>query len=303
MKTVVFGGSGFLGSHVADALTAAGHEVVIFDRVSSRFLKDGQKMIVGDLFNVNDLEEALRGSGAVFHFAGIAGIKDANDRPLDAVKNNVLGTVNVLEACRRQKVRRFVFASSIYVYSEEGGVYRSTKQACELLIENYQKLYGIHFTILRFGSLYGSRANHFNFIHAVIRQALMEGKMERRGAGEEIRDYIHVLDAAKACVTALQDDYEDDYLMITGSQSIKVKDLMSMIREKLNNRVELKFLAPDNEDDHYKISPYTFRPRMAHKLTQQTQIDLSQGIRDTIDEVYREIKAESGARPAIQLPE
>lgn len=302
MKVVVVGGSGFLGSHVADALSAAGHHVTIFDRAASRYLQPGQKMLVGDLFDLDQVSRAVKGADAVFHFAGIADIKEANERPLETVKANILGTTHLLEACRTEKVKRFVFASSIYVYSELGGVYRSSKQSCELLIENYNRLFGLGFTILRFGSLYGGRANRFNFIRNVIHQALTEGRMERRGDGEEIRDYIHVSDAARACLAVLDEKHRNQYLLITGTQSIKVKDLLFMIKEILNRGVEVKFLEK-TEDDHYEITPYSFRPRIAHKLMQDTQIDLGQGILDTIYEVYREVKAENGAKPAITLPE
>ena len=74
-------------------------------------------------------------------------------------------------------------------------LYRSSKQSCELPLENYQKEFNLNFTILRYGSLYGSRANDFNFIRNSIRQALLEGIIVRNGNGEEIRDYINIVDA------------------------------------------------------------------------------------------------------------
>ena len=197
-EILITGGSGFLGSHVADALTKAGYKVLIFDRKKSPWLKESQDMIVGDILDEKLINNAVKNKFAVFHFAGIADIQKANENPLNSVKHNILGTTGLLEACAKRKVSRFIFASSIYVYSEQGGFYRSTKQSCELLIENYQKLKDLNYTILRFGSLYGRRSNKFNWMHNIIHQALTEGKMERLGDGEEIRDYIHVSDAAQA---------------------------------------------------------------------------------------------------------
>ena len=254
MKSVLItGGSGFLGSHVADAFTEAGYEVIIFDGKESPWLGPGQTMVVGDILDEKLVSEVTNDVEAVYHFAGVADIYEANENPLETVKHNILGTTYLLEACVRAQVPRFIFASTVYVYSEHGGFYRSSKQACELLIENYSKLKGQDFTILRFGSLYGRRANRFNWIHNVIYQALTEGKMERLGDGEEIRGYIHVSDAAKACVAILDKGFKNTYLMINGSETIKVKDLLRMIREILDNQVEIKFLN-ERIEEHYEIT-------------------------------------------------
>lgn len=195
-----------------------------------------------------------------------------------------------------------VFASTVYVYSEQGGFYRSCKQACELLIENYQKLYGLDYTILRFGSLYGRRANKFNWINTIIRQALTEGRMQRDGDGEEIRNYIHVKDAAQACVNILDEQYKNDYIMLTGAQTIKIKDLLLMISEILNNKVAIEYLDKRMEG-HYEITPYTFRPRIAKKYNLVMQFDLGQGILDTIYDVYKELNNSDDKKPVVSLPD
>ena len=116
-------------------------------------------------------------------------------------------------------------------------------------------------------------------------------KMERIGNGEEIREYVHVTDAAKNCVTVLDDKYKNSYVMITGSQSIKVKDLLKMIAEMLDFKTEILFVEGKDEG-HYEITPYSFRPRTAKKIVSNEQIDLGQGILDTIFDVYKEIFAD-----------
>lgn len=297
-KVVVFGGSGFLGSHVADSLSAKGYRVTIFDRINSPYLTPHQEMITGDIVDLSQVLNAVNGADVVYHFAAIADIRKANEHPLEAVKYNVLGTVNILEACVRAAVSRVVYASTVYVYSEQGGVYRSTKQASEMLIENYQKLYGLDFTILRFGSLYGRRANEFNWIRQIIRQALTEGKMQRKGNGEEIRDYIHVKDAAQASVDILADEFRNDYIILSGIQTIKVKELLSMIREMLNNKVKIEYLD-ERMAEHYEITPYAFRPRVAKKYIGNTQVELGQGILDTIYDVYKELNRSYGKKPVV----
>jgi UDP-glucose 4-epimerase len=301
-RATVTGGSGFLGSHVVDALCAAGYRVSIFDHKDSSHRTPEQEMIIGDILDAEQVSDAIAGSDLVYHFAGMADIHMTNERPIDAVKCNILGTANILEACVKANVSRFVFASSVYVYSDQGGVYRTTKQASELLIENYAKLFGLDFTILRFGSLYGRRSDPSNSIYSIIHQALTEGRIQRKGDGEEIRDYIHVDDAARASVEILDMAFQNDYVILTGSQTIKAKDLLRMIREMFNNQVDIEYLD-DRIEEHYEITPYVFRPRVAKKYIQNTQLDLGQGILDTIYEVAKELDGSKEKGAVISLPD
>ena len=286
MKVVVFGGSGFVGSHVADILTEKGHEVTIFDLHPSEYLKKGQKMLVGDILDEKAVDRAVDGADVVYNFAGIADIDEASIKPIETIKSNILGNTVILEACRRHKVKRFVFASSVYVYSGAGSFYRSSKQACELITENYNEKYGLPFTILRYGSLYGPRADERNWVYQILKQAVAEGKITRLGDGEELREYIHVQDAARCSVEILSPEFENQYVIITGSQQMKVKDLMIMIKEMLNNKIELEFV-PTESTIHYEITPYSFNPKVAKKFVSNYYIDLGQGILDLLGSIYK----------------
>ena len=126
--------------------------------------------------------------------------------------------------------------------------------------------------------------------------------MQRKGDGEEIRDYIHVRDASQACVDILNEKYKNDYIMLTGSQSIKIKDLLLMIREMLDNKVAIEYLDKRMEG-HYEITPYTFRPRVAKKYMPSTQLDLGQGILNTIYDVYKELNDSDDKKPVVSLPD
>ena len=285
MKAIVFGGSGFLGSHVADELSERAYEVVIYDRQLSPYLRDNQEMVVEDILDHEKVAEYVKGCDYVYSFAGIAGISDARLDPLRAIETNVLGTTNIINACRLHKVKRFIFASTIYVYSDLAPFYRSSKQACELIIEDYQRVYGLDYTILRYGSLYGRRANHFNYINKIVQQAVEEGKIVRKGTGEEIRSYIHVKDAAKCSVDILSDEFKNQYVMLTGNQSIKINDLLNMIREMFHGEISVEY-SGEPEEGHYEITPYSFRPRVAKKIVAGSYYDLGQGILDVIYEVY-----------------
>lgn len=285
MKVIVFGGSGFIGSHVADALSDAGHEVVIFDIEPSMYLKGFQRMVTGDILDQGLVWETVKGSDAVYNFAAVADIEEASNKPVESVKTNILGNTVILDACRRAGVKRFIFASSIYVYSKSGSFYRSTKQSCELLTENYNEIFGLPYTIIRYGSLYGPRADKNNFIYSILKQALAERKIVREGDGEEIREYIHVQDAARCSVEVLSEDFLNQHVIITGNQPLKIKDLLFMIKEILSNDIKIEFSVPKT-GLHYEITPYTFSPKLAKRYMSKTYLDLGQGLLKMLEEIY-----------------
>ncbi len=183
---------------------------------------------------------------------------------------------------------RFIYASSLYVYSKAGSFYRSTKQSCELFIENYHEVYDIPYTILRYGSLYGPRSDESNFIYRIIQQALTESKITREGDGEEIREYIHAYDAARlSAVDILSDDFVNQCVIITGNQQMKVKDLLCMIKEILDNKIVVEY-KPVSTSYHYEITPYHFSPKFAKRIVSNAYLDLGQGILELIHSSYRE---------------
>lgn len=298
MRTVVCGGAGFLGSFVADALTDAGHDVVVFDRRPSPFLRPGQHGVVGDILDGPLVGKTLAGADVVYNYAGIGDIAEATAQPVETVRVNVLGNTVLLEAARVAGVKRFVFASTLYVYSEMGSFYRSSKQACELMVHDYQKAFGLPFTILRYGSLYGPRATESNFIYSILKQALVDGRIVREGDGEEVREYIHVWDAAQSSVDVLAPEFENASIIITGQQQVRVRDLLTMIREMLGDRITIEYRSPDHErgaasDWHYQMTPYSYQPRIARRLTKTTYLDLGQGLLDLLDHVAQSVQAPS----------
>jgi len=157
----------------------------------------------------------------------------------------------------------------------------------EFIIENYNEVFGLPYTILRYSSLYGPRADERNWVYQILKQAITEGKISRYGSGEEIREYIHVEDAAQCSLKILSKEFENQYVIIAGHQLIKVKDLMIMIREMLGNKIELEFL-PTDSSLHYEITPYTFSPKIARRVITDSYVDLGQGLLQCLDDIYRE---------------
>ncbi len=299
MKVIVLGGSGFIGSHVAEALTAAGHDVTVFDRRRSPYLSEAQGFVQGDMLDRECVQAALRGQDAVYHFAGIAHLDIGLSAPVETAEQNVVGTVIALEAARQAAVRRFVYASSIYVYSEGGSFYRCSKQAAELYVEEYQRRHALDFTILRFGTVYGPRADRHNSVRRYLRQALRDRRVVAAGTGQEIREYVHVKDAARSCVQVLDGEFANERVVLTGHHPMRFGDLLEMIREIVGD-VEIELHPPEpgdarhSDSGHFVITPYSFRPKVAKKLVANPYLDMGQGLLECLEEIYLE---ETGAGP------
>jgi UDP-glucose 4-epimerase len=283
-KVCVIGGAGFLGSHVADALTSAGYHVCIYDRNRSPWLRDDQEMIIGDVMNVAEVDAAVKGSDIVYNFAALADLNLALDKPVETVQINVLGNAHVLEACRCNGVKRFIYASTVYVYSRQGGFYRCSKQAAEHYVEEYQRVYGLDYTILRYGSLYGPRADLSNGLYRIVKSALETGVLRYEGSPDTLREYIHVEDAALASVAALGEDFRNQSVVLTGQEPMRVIDLLEMLAEILGMQQAVEFI-PSEQPGHYVRTPYAYQPKLGRKYVMPMHVDLGQGLIQLIDEL------------------
>lgn len=293
LQTVtVIGGSGFIGSHVADQLSEAGYRVRIYDRMDSPWKRPDQEMIVGDLLDFGQMSSAVAGSDVVYNFAALADLNQALDQPLETVRVNILGNVQVLEACRISGVKRFVYASTVYVYSREGGFYRCSKQAAEHYVEEYQRVYGLDYTILRYGSLYGPRADASNGLLRIVRSALETGVVRYQGSPDALREYIHVEDAAMASVAALGDDFRNQSVVLTGQEPMRVYDLLKMLAEILGVPDAVEFVEGEYAG-HYVRTPYAYQPKLGRKYVPPLHVDLGQGLLQLIDDVRARISPDS----------
>jgi UDP-glucose 4-epimerase len=285
MKTAcVFGGSGFLGSHVADKLSDAGFVVRIFDLKQSHWLRSDQEMCIGSILNYDEVEKVISGSDVVYNFAGLADLNEGINKPLKSIEVNILGNAHILEACRKYSVKRFLYASTVYVYSREGGFYRCSKQASESYVEEYHKQYGLDYTVLRYGSLYGPRSDGANGLYRIVKNALEANQIYYEGSKDALREYIHVEDAAYASVKALGDEFKNDSLVLTGQEPMRVLDLLGMLAEILGYKCEILH-NESTQAGHYVRTPYAYQPKLGRKFVLPLHVDLGQGLIQLIEEI------------------
>jgi UDP-glucose 4-epimerase len=252
MKVLVTGGSGFIGSHVVDKLRARGHEPVIYDLRPSPWHMDHEQTVEQRLGSITDreaLERALHSCDAVAHLAAVADVNDVHASPEDAERVNARGTVAVLEAARRAGVKRIVYASTIWVYSdcEEEAVdedtllpapshlYTSTKLAGELYCKAYQELYGIDYTILRFGIPYGPRAREAAVIPAFVNKAFKGEPLTLAGDGSQSRRFVYVEDLADGVALGVSEVARNRVYNLASDENVTIKQIAETVKDLIGN--------------------------------------------------------------------
>jgi UDP-glucose 4-epimerase len=248
MKALVTGGSGFIGSHVVDRLRDRGIEVRIFDMVMPTFRQDVE-FYHGSLLDLEALRMAMNGVSAVFHLAAVADVKDVYEDPHYAESINVRGTINVLEAARRVKVKRVIYGSTTWVYSETAEqyvdektplhapahLYTATKIASEYYCQSYSKLYNLSTTILRYGIPYGPRARDGAVVPIFVRKALRGEPLTIAGDGSQFRKFVYVEDLAEGNVLTLRSVAENKVYNLDGTERVTIKQIAETIKKILGN--------------------------------------------------------------------
>ena len=210
------------------------------------------------------LNKAIKGKDIVFNFAALADIDKAKNKPLETIKNNIEGTIQILKICKFNNIKKIIHASSIYANSKEGGYYAISKRAAEDYLEEYCKSKNLKFVVLRFGSLYGDRADTNNGIQRILNTMVYKRKLIYRGQRKAARKYINVKDAANYCVKILQKKYTNQYFNITGNKTIKIEDLFKKLSKKYSI-YKIKFLNEKNTS-HYNIHPTPYKMRISKNL-------------------------------------
>ena len=274
---LVTGASGFIASHLADYLSKKGFKVTLFDKKKSAYKKKNQKLVIGNLNNYKDLIKATKKQNIIFHFAASADLIQSNQQPFGTIENNIIGTLNLIKACIKNNVKKIIYASSIYAISEQGGIYSTSKLSSEMIIEQLCKKFNIKFVILRFGTVYGERANKFNTVKNFIDSAKKYKKIIRNTQGEEVRSYINVKDVTKIVYLLTQKKYENDYFNIFGNKKTIVKNLLYLIKKKVPG-TKIFFSKKDNRKYNYKTNPFTYRLRKGKFIKLKKYIDLEKGL-------------------------
>lgn len=295
MKVTLTGGAGFIGSHVLDALLDDGHEVVVVDNGRRPHRDDVEHMSVA-ITDLGSMREAVRGSDFVFHLAAVSDVNVAFDDPLGCIESNIKGTGTVLEASRLEKVGRVIFASTVWIYSgsrgdevhedspffipDAGHVYTSSKIACELLFHDYQKLYGLPFTVLRYGIPYGPRMRDTLVIPIFIKKALRGEPMTVMGDGQQHRNFVFVRDLARAHLLAMGGAAENQIFNLEGREQITVRQVAETIERFVGETASIDWVPARPGDYGGKT---VSAAKAENELGWRADVTFEVGMQETVD--------------------
>ena len=180
-----------------------------------------------------------------------------------------------------KKVKNFVFASSLYVHSNSGSFYKASKLSAEKYLEELSKL-GLNILILRFGSLYGPRAGKNNSMYKIIRKILDKKKITYYGTGEEKREFLNVIDAAKSTIELIDKNYVNKKITISGNEKLSYNDLFLLLSEVVEKKLLIS-KKKKHSSSHYNFTPYNTSIEMNEKYIPNLNIDFGQGITNYIE--------------------
>ena len=295
-KVVVTGGSGFIGSHVVDALADAGHEIVVIDHRVRPHRSDVQFEDV-DLLDLSSVLAATHGAEHIFHLAAVSNVNYAYKYPVYSTALNVMGTTNVLESARINGAKRVHLASTVWVYngapdSDEaadetvpfhlkgaGHIYTSTKMACEMLCHNYSELYDLPFTVLRYGIPYGPRMREELLIPIFLKKALDGDPLTVAGKGEQYRKFVYVRDLAEAHVLAMSDEAKNEIYNLEGPRKVTVLEVAERIRDHVGEHVKIE-MVPARPGDFGGKEVSAEKAR--RELSWKAEVDFEDGLAHTV---------------------
>jgi UDP-glucuronate 4-epimerase len=306
-KFLVTGGAGFIGSHLTEALIAAGHEVVVFDDFNDYYdagIKEGNlagvkaEIVRGDIRDDALVVRTFKAHkfAGVFHLAARAGVRPSIADPRLYFSTNMDGTLNLLEACRSHGVRDFIFASSSSVYGVNEKVpfaetdliertispYAATKLAGEQMCSNYAHLFGLRCMCLRFFTVYGPRQRPDLAISKFTKAILAGNPIDRYGDGSTARDYTYVEDIIQGVLAAARYTEKSSFEIFNlgGSATTTLNELIALV-EQATGRTAVINQLPDQPGD----VPRTFADvtKAAQLLGYQPHTPIKNGIAKYVD--------------------
>ncbi len=305
-RVLVTGGAGFIGSHLAEALLARGHEVTVYDNLSMGRRENvpaGARFVEGDIRDQERLRSALAGMDAVHHLAARVTIRDSIRNFAEDADVNLMGTLRVLHACGQTGVRRFILASSMAVYADSPtprpvaeeyltapiSPYGISKLAAEKYVLQLCPLMGIQPVVLRFFNTYGTRQTDTPYVGVIsifIRRLLAGKRPTIFGDGEQSRDFVHVSDIVGANVLALEGEARDCVLNVGTGRATSVNAMTRLLCDRI---------APNLQPEYAPAQPGELRNCVADVTQAERVLGYRPAARleDHIGEVIEHLRAQA----------
>lgn len=302
-KILVTGGGGFIGTTMVKYLLQKGEEVRIFD-VSDRIEKqEGAEIFVGSVLSIDDLNKAMKDCDYVIHLAAKMGVQNTEAYRLDCLQVNLQGTINVLDACVKNNIKKILYSSSSEVYGDQTkipiaetnpvnpkSVYGVTKLASEEYLKAYKQRYDLDYSIVRFFNVYGvGQAQNF-VMSKFIDNATKNRPLEIYGSGNQVRAFCYVEDAVRGAYLALKNPMANSKVFNIGNDTepISMSDLARVVIDIVNKNSNTVFtnhaiFTPFEKSDRTKDREIERRipdiSRAKRVLGYEPKISLKEGIK------------------------
>lgn len=260
MKIIVTGGAGFIGSNIVDDLIKLGHDVVIVDNFAS-----GRKENINSkakVYNIDIRDKELwkvfdeERPEVVYHHAAQIKVPYSIENPIEDIDINIIGSVNILECCRKYNIKKVIYPSSAAIFGQPRYLpidekhplnmlsgYGVTKHTVEHYLYLYHELYGINYTIFRYANVYGPRqdASGEGGVIAIFCDSLISNKNPYIfGDGSQTRDFVYVKDVVRANILAL-DSLDNDIYNVATNEEVSIKQVLNLISSELNLEVSAEY--------------------------------------------------------------
>lgn len=308
-KILITGGAGFIGSNLVDYLVGIGHrKIVVIDNLETGYLKNIEthvnaknvEFILGDIRNYQDCEKAVKGCDIVLHQAALGSVPRSIEKPLQTHATNVTGFINMLEAAKNNKVKRFVYASSSSVYGDDLNLpkreekvgnplspYAVSKKANELYAAVFAKLYNMEIIGLRYFNVFGPKQNpngpYAAVIPIFINKLLQQEVCTIYGDGTNHRDFTYVSNVVQAnllaATTSNVDALNQVYNIAYGATET-INDLYELIRSQVNSALVPNYATPrpgEIKDSFAEIA------KAQKALGYMPNVNLNDGVLNTIN--------------------
>jgi UDP-glucose 4-epimerase len=299
--SLVTGGAGFIGSHVADHLLALGHKVIVVDDLSGGFKENVNKdclFVEGSITNDDLLEKIFKENKIdyVFHLAAYAAEGLSHFIRKFNYTNNLMGSMNLINLAIKHKIKRFVFTSSIAVYGSNQtpmvetldprpeDPYAIAKYAIELDLRAAHEVFGLEYTIFRPHNVYGERQNHGdhyrNVLGIFINNLMKKKPLTIFGDGKQTRAFTYVGDVAPHIArSAEMSSAKNQIYNIGADKPYSVLELAEIVKEAMNEKIKLKFLPARKE----VVNAYSDHQKMKKHFKIKKTVGLEEGIKEMVE--------------------
>lgn len=308
MRCFIAGGGGFIGSHLGESLLAAGHQVVVFDRQTARYLDNlssmGADIRTGNFLNSDDLSRSIVGCDVVFHLVSTTVPQTSNENPIFDAQTNLLGTLTLLESAKEAGVKKIIFSSSggtVYGITREIPIkenhptepisaYGITKLAIEKYLYLYWYLYKLDYCVLRVANAYGERqpvTDTQGIIAVLIDKTLKKEEITIWGDGSIRRDFVYVTDIANAFLKAISYTGVQKVINVSSGRAYSLNDILAIVERLEQNPLRVKYTFSRDFDVPINVLDNSLAKQ---QLNWQPSVDLSEGV----TRMYNWMKKENG---------